>query len=94
MSTVVLKVEKLNIRLSSGGQWKRVVEDFSLSLDAGEMVGLVGESGCGKTMTAMAIMGLLPATAATVNCARLTIDRKSTRLNSSHSQQSRMPSSA
>ncbi|HEV2557934.1 MAG TPA: ABC transporter ATP-binding protein [Microvirga sp.] len=37
-----------------------MVEDLSLSLSAGEMVGLVGESGCGKTVTALSIMRLIP----------------------------------
>ena len=38
----------------------RVVEDVSFALATGETVGLVGESGCGKSVTAMAIMGLNP----------------------------------
>ena len=37
-----------------------VVEDVSFSLLPGEMLGLVGESGCGKTVTALSIMRLLP----------------------------------
>ncbi|MDO4552148.1 MAG: ABC transporter ATP-binding protein [Bacillota bacterium] len=36
-----------------------VLENVSLTVDRGETLGLVGESGCGKSMTAMAIMGLL-----------------------------------
>jgi oligopeptide/dipeptide ABC transporter ATP-binding protein len=36
------------------------VDSVNLALDAGEMVGLVGESGCGKTLTAYSIIGLLP----------------------------------
>ena len=38
-----------------------LLKDFSLTMSAGERVGLVGESGCGKSITALAIMGLLPA---------------------------------
>lgn len=37
-----------------------VVSEVSLTISAGERVGLIGESGCGKTMAALAIMGLLP----------------------------------
>ena len=39
-----------------------VVEDVSFDVRAGETVGLVGESGCGKTVTAMSLLGLLPGT--------------------------------
>lgn len=37
-----------------------VIDGVSLSVQAGEMVGLVGESGCGKSVTALSILGLLP----------------------------------
>src|SRR6185436_11521405 len=37
-----------------------VVDDVSFALGAGEMVGLVGESGCGKSVTALSIMRLIP----------------------------------
>ncbi len=36
------------------------VDCLSLSMDVGETLGLVGDSGCGKTMTALSVMGLLP----------------------------------
>ncbi len=49
------------LRIAYGG--KAVVSELSFSVDAGESVGLVGESGSGKTQTALALMGLLPATA-------------------------------
>jgi oligopeptide/dipeptide ABC transporter ATP-binding protein len=39
------------------------VQGVSLSIDAGDRVGLVGESGCGKTTTILAVMGLLPPSA-------------------------------
>ena len=37
-----------------------VLDRLSIDLDAGATLGLVGESGCGKSMTALAIMGLIP----------------------------------
>lgn len=36
------------------------VDGLELSLAPGEILGLVGESGCGKTMTALSVMGLVP----------------------------------
>jgi oligopeptide/dipeptide ABC transporter ATP-binding protein len=57
----VLAVEDLNIALALSGQRVPMVTDLSLTVKAGEAVALVGESGCGKSMTARVIIGLLPA---------------------------------
>ena len=43
------------------------VDGVSFSVDAGEVVGMVGESGCGKSVTSLAIMGLLPKPGVTVS---------------------------
>ena len=67
MSGAVLDVRRLVTQLHhrrSG--WLPVVDDVSLSIDKGEIVGLVGESGCGKSMTAFSIMQLFPTPAARV----------------------------
>lgn len=56
MTTPLLSVE--NLSLAMAGQ--PVVEDVSFALAPGEMLGLVGESGCGKTVTALSIMRLVP----------------------------------
>ena len=42
------------------GGWRRVVDGVTLSLMEGEAVGVVGESGCGKTLTALALLRLVP----------------------------------
>ncbi len=59
----VLEVEGLNVKIP----WRRAmvhpVQDLSFSVGSGETLCLVGESGCGKSLTALAIMGLLPRTA-------------------------------
>jgi peptide/nickel transport system permease protein len=45
---------------TSGARPVTIVEDVSFSIRAGQCLGIVGESGCGKTMTVMAVIGLLP----------------------------------
>ncbi|MEO0546083.1 MAG: ABC transporter ATP-binding protein [Pseudomonadota bacterium] len=56
----LLKVENLRIELSLRGAVAPVIDDLSLELGEGETLSFVGESGCGKSMTALALMGLLP----------------------------------
>lgn len=59
MSTL-LSVNNLKVQFSSRETFATAVDDFSLTIEPGECVGLVGESGCGKTTTGLAIMRLLP----------------------------------
>ncbi|MBI4047694.1 MAG: ATP-binding cassette domain-containing protein, partial [Devosia nanyangense] len=56
----VLAVEGLNVRIASENGAFDVVSDMALSVAAGETVCIVGESGCGKSMTALALLRLLP----------------------------------
>jgi len=55
-----LTVEGLTTSLRLGGTWYDAVRDVSFAIAPGETLALVGESGCGKSLTAMTIMGLLP----------------------------------
>ena len=55
----LLKVDGLRIALASNTTTYNAVEEVSFAIGRGEAFGLVGESGCGKSITALAIMGLL-----------------------------------
>lgn len=59
----LLRVQQLQIQLPRDQRWQSVVAGLDLSLAPGRIHGLVGESGSGKTMTARALLGLLPAQA-------------------------------
>ena len=56
----ILQVQQLETRFHTRRGVVRAVDDISFSVDRGKVVGLVGESGCGKSMTALSIMGLVP----------------------------------
>ena len=57
----LLEVRDLHVWFDLGrGRELHAVQGVDLALDQGERVGLVGESGCGKTTTILAVMGLLP----------------------------------
>lgn len=58
--TPVLKVENLSIRLPAGADREYAIHHVNYDLMPGEILCVVGESGSGKSMTANAIMGLLP----------------------------------
>jgi peptide/nickel transport system ATP-binding protein len=57
----VLQITDLHTEIRRNGTIVRAVDGVSLTVAAGECLGLVGESGCGKTMTARSVMRLLPA---------------------------------
>lgn len=61
VQTPVLEVEDLRVRFQRRGEAATLaVDGVSFSVAPGETVGLVGESGCGKSVTSLATMGLLP----------------------------------
>jgi peptide/nickel transport system ATP-binding protein len=60
MTDPVLSIERLSVSLPRGGDRPFAVKDLSLEVKSGEVVCIVGESGSGKSVTAAAVMGLLP----------------------------------
>ncbi len=57
----LLAVKGLTIDLPGGAVQRGLVEDVTFDVHKGRAVALIGESGCGKSLTSMAILGLLPA---------------------------------
>ncbi|MDX6566837.1 MAG: peptide/nickel transport system ATP-binding protein [Gaiellales bacterium] len=60
MTEPVLELRDLRVEIDTPGGRIRPVADVSLTLEAGQALGLVGESGSGKSLTLRAILGLLP----------------------------------
>jgi oligopeptide/dipeptide ABC transporter ATP-binding protein len=63
MSETLLRVEDLRVRFQSRLRRTTAVDGISLEVSTGEVVSLVGETGCGKTVTALSILRLLPSSA-------------------------------
>jgi peptide/nickel transport system ATP-binding protein len=66
----LLTLEHVDVGFATDDGRVSAVSDVSLTVAEGEIFGLVGESGCGKTTLAMALMGLLPTTATVAGSAR------------------------
>ena len=56
----LLEVSNLSVQLQTHRGPAEAVRDVSFSLERGETLGLIGESGCGKSITALSLLGLLP----------------------------------
>jgi peptide/nickel transport system ATP-binding protein len=74
MTESVLRVESLATEFATEAGTLRVVDDVSFDVAAGRTLGVVGESGCGKSVTALSIMGLLPKPAGRVVGGRVLLD--------------------
>ena len=70
----LLAIENLTVSFRTDGGVVRVVEDVTFSLARGKTLGLVGESGCGKSVTAQTIMRLLPMPPAKIECGHVLLD--------------------
>ncbi len=60
MASLLLEIQHLNVSLQTPRGQAQAVRDVSFSLARGQTLGLVGESGCGKSITALSLLGLLP----------------------------------
>ncbi len=73
-SDALLSVRDLRVRFGSGDRVVNAVNGISYDLDAGQTMGIVGESGCGKSVSSLAIMRLLPRQAAHVDATSIAFD--------------------
>ena len=60
MTPPLLSVSNLTVHFHTEAGVVRALEDISFSISAGEILGLVGETGCGKSVTASCVMRLIP----------------------------------
>jgi peptide/nickel transport system ATP-binding protein len=56
----MIELDDIRVGIATEDAWLRVIDGLSLAIERGETFALVGESGCGKSMTALALMRLLP----------------------------------
>ena len=71
--TALLEIENLHTEIRLRRSVVHALAGVSLTVEAGECLGIVGESGCGKTMTALSIMRLLPG-GGRITAGRITVD--------------------
>ncbi len=76
MHTPVLKVDGLCVSFKINKREVSAVEDISFELYKGQCLGIVGESGCGKSVTANAIMGLLPKYSGRISAGKVILSGK------------------
>jgi oligopeptide/dipeptide ABC transporter ATP-binding protein len=74
MTDPVLQVDRLGLEVRVGDGFHPLVRELSFDVHAGETLAIVGESGCGKSLTALALMGLLPPRAVRAASGRILFD--------------------
>jgi peptide/nickel transport system ATP-binding protein len=70
LTDALLEVQDLSVRFDTDDGTVHAVDRMSLELAPRQVLGIVGESGCGKSVTALSILGLLPKTATVTGSAR------------------------
>ncbi len=75
MSTgALLQIEDLRVEFKTRDGIARVIDKLNISLAPGETLGIVGESGCGKSVTALSVMGLVPIPPGRIASGRILLD--------------------
>ena len=74
MREQILRVEDLRVEFRIGVEWYPAVDAVSFTIGRNETLALVGESGCGKSVTALSIMGLVPEPQGRVSAGRVLLD--------------------
>jgi peptide/nickel transport system ATP-binding protein len=72
----LLQLDSVSVRIGTGARAIRPVDAVSFSVNRGETFALLGESGCGKSMTALSIMRLLPQPLGHITGGRIRLDNK------------------
>jgi peptide/nickel transport system ATP-binding protein len=73
-TAALLEVGQLGVEFQTRGGVARVLDDVAFTVHRGETLGLVGESGCGKSMTALAMMRLIPTPPGRITSGRVALD--------------------
>ena len=71
---LILDVKNLNVRFETDDGIVRAVNGLDLEIERGHAIGLVGETGAGKTTTALALLRLVPDPPGVVECEKLELD--------------------
>ncbi|MBF0279481.1 MAG: ABC transporter ATP-binding protein [SAR324 cluster bacterium] len=69
----VLSVENLCVDFEIKGKQVQILSDISFSLERGKTLGIIGESGCGKSMTALALMRMIPSPPGRISAGRVVL---------------------
>lgn len=72
----LLEVKNLETAFPIDGEYYNAVDDVSFTVDRGKIVGVVGESGCGKSVMSLSIMHLLPKGIGKIKGGQILLDGK------------------
>ncbi|MHA1542024.1 MAG: ATP-binding cassette domain-containing protein, partial [Candidatus Hodarchaeales archaeon] len=86
MTENVVEIRDLRVNFTTYEGIMKVLDGVNLSIKKGEMLGLVGETGCGKTMTGRAIMRILPSNAQIMSGGKILFEESINLLNLSEEE--------